>query len=270
MKRRDFLVSSAALGLGLTSSRGEAGAAEPTGGKDILDLRIYHFSSPEQMRAFEDFVGKAAVPAIQRAGVGPVGVFKVLREDNRDLKDESQFLSLYVLRTHRTLESFLLLPRRMAGDAEFRKDAAGIWDAPKSNPPYSRYEVRLLLSFDAVPRVETPAKGPDRLLQLRIYESHSEERAIKKIQMFNTAEVAVFRRCGVNPVFFGQTLAGTNLPNLQYMTGYQDKAAQEKAWAAFGKDPEWNKLKADPEYKDTVISETIVDLLMRPAAGSEI
>jgi hypothetical protein len=269
MKRRDFLVTSAAAGLGLAARPAATPAADATGGKQILDLRTYHFDSPAKMAAFEEFVAKVAIPAIRRAGVGPVGAFKLLKADNPDLKLEADPLELRVLRPHASLESFVLLPRAMGADATFLREAAGVWDAPKTNAPYTRYETTLLLSFDAMPKVEVPAKGPDRVFQLRIYESHSEERARKKIEMFNGGgEIDIFRRCGLNPVFFGQTLAGTRMPNLHYMVGFADKAAQEKAWKTFGADPGWVKLKDDPAYKDTVSN--ITNLILRPAAGSEI
>jgi hypothetical protein len=81
-------------------------------------------------------------------------------------------------------------------------------------------------------------------------------------------EIAIFRRCGMNPVFFAQTLVGWKLPNLTYMLGFEDPAAMERAWGAFRNDPAWLKLKDDPAYKDTV--STITNLVMRPAAGSQI
>ena len=51
-----------------------------------------------------------------------------------------------------------------------------------------------------------------------------------------SGEIAIFRKVGMTPVFFGQTVAGRNLPNLTYMIGYDDLAARERAWKAFGGD----------------------------------
>ena len=42
----------------------------------------------------------------------------------------------------------------------------------------------------------------------------------------------------------------------------------EAAWAAFMKDPEWQRLKADPTYADTVSN--ITNLVLRPLPGSQI
>ena len=142
-------------------------------------------------------------------------------------------------------------------------------DTPKDAPAYKRIETWLMLAFDAVPKVETPTKKDSRVFQLRTYESHSDLKARKKIEMFNAGgEVAIFRRTGVNPVFFGETLAGTKIPNLTYMLGFDDAQAQKAGWDAFMKDPEWIKIRDDAQYKDTVSN--ITNLVLRPAACSQI
>ena len=141
--------------------------------------------------------------------------------------------------------------------------------APKSDPAYTRYETSLFVGFDQCPRVETPAKGDARVLQLRIYESHTRERNRKKVAMFDEGgEISIFRRVGMNPVFFGEAVAGPRMPNLTYMLGFEDEAALKKAWDAFRADAEWNKLKSDPQYKDT--TSQITNLVLRPVEGSQV
>jgi hypothetical protein len=235
----------------------------------LLELRIYRFASPAKLEAFEGFCSKAAVPALERAGVGPVGVFKLLAADNPDLKLQADPLDLYVLRPYESAEAVILAAKRLAADRTFQEQGAAFLAAPKADPAFVRYESSLLLAFAGMPHVETPAKGPSRLFQLRIYESHSEERARKKIEMFDEGgEIGIFRRCGMTPVFFGQALIGARLPNLHYMLGFEDRGAMDKAWAAFRADPAWTKLKDDPAYKDTVSN--ITNLVLRPSAASQI
>ena len=54
--------------------------------------------------------------------------------------------------------------------------------------------------------------------------SPSEKTGQKKIEMFNTGgELALFREVGMDPVFFGEALLGTRVPNLTYMLGGRDK-----------------------------------------------
>jgi NIPSNAP len=45
---------------------------------------------------------------------------------------------------------------------------------------------------------------------------------------------------------------GSHMPNLMYMTSFDNMAAREAHWKSFGNDPEWKKLSALPEYQDNV------------------
>src|SRR5687768_5350366 len=81
MKRRSLLAASAsAAGAGLLSTPCEAQGGGS--GKQVLELRRYTFSSPEKVKAFESFSASALVPALNRAGIRPVGLFKMTKADN--------------------------------------------------------------------------------------------------------------------------------------------------------------------------------------------
>ena len=72
----------------------------------------------------------------------------------------------------------------------------------------------------------------------------------------------------MQPVFFGETLVGTKLPNLTYMLVFDDMDARKANWAKFLADPAWKKLRSDPAYKDTVSN--ITNIFLRPAPFSQI
>jgi hypothetical protein len=73
------------------------------------------------------------------------------------------------------------------------------------------------------------------------------------VKMFNTGdEVGIFDRLGFNAIFYAEVLAGRSMPNLMYMTSFNDMASRDQHWKAFGDDPAWNKLKADKQYDNTV------------------
>jgi NIPSNAP len=268
MKRRDFLSVSAGVGLALSASSRSL-AADGKAAKQLLELRTYHFVDAAKQRRFDEFLAQAAVPAWNRLGVEPVGVFQLLKDDNPELKLEADSTDLLVLLPHKSAESVATASQRLAADEVYGKAGAGILVVGKADPAFVRYESSLLLAFDGVPQVEVPTKSPTRVAQLRIYESHTEERAQQKIAMFNRGgEIAIFRRVGMHPVFFGQSLIGSKLPNLTYMLAFDDPAAQKKAWDAFRADSAWLKLKDDGAYKDTV--STITNLVLRPTAASQI
>jgi hypothetical protein len=268
MHRREFLAATATTALGLAISRASR-AAETPQNKALIEVRTYHFASPEKQQAYQRFMGETEIPALNRAGVNPVGVFKLLTKDNPALKLAADSTDLYIILPHRTPESFITLEDRLAADEAYQKAAAPFLNTPQKDPAFTRYETNLLTAFDMFPQVQVPTTAPTRIVQLRTYESHSRERARKKLEMFQQGgEIPIFKRCGMNPVFFGEAIAGDRMPNLTYMLSFENDEAQKAGWKAFGKDPEWKKLSKEEQYKDAVSH--ITNLLLRPSEGSQI
>jgi hypothetical protein len=89
--------------------------------------------------------------------------------------------------------------------------------------------------------------------------------------MFNDAgEIKLFRECGLNPVFFGQTLVGSRMPNLTYLLAFKNAEEQAAAWKKFVSHPEWKKLSAMPEYADNAILCGITNIELVAAPYSQI
>jgi hypothetical protein len=138
---------------------------------------------------------------------------------------------------------------------------------------YVRIEASLLRSFDGFPALEMPAAEagrPARAFELRTYESNTFDSLGKKIGMFNNGEIAIFRKTGLNPVFFGETIFGNNMPNLTYMLWYDNLAAREANWKKFISHPEWDKLKMTPGLSDGEVVSNISNSMLSPTAYSPI
>ena len=263
MNRREFLAASAVAGVAPLGQI-EALQAQQGGDRHFFELRRYHLLPGARQREFTTFMGDVAVPAMNRAGIGPIGAFTVTYGENAP--------ALILLLTHRTIDSVLGLRERLAADAEYNRAGASIVGTPLSNPGFVRVESSLLRGFTHMPTVE-PAPGAaartPRIFELRTYESHSDAAAILKMKMFNEGgEIAIFRKTGLRPVFFGETIIGDRMPNLTYMLTFPDMAARDAAWAVFTADPDWRTLSADPQYRDTV--STISDIILRPTAFSQV
>jgi hypothetical protein len=259
MRRRTFL---AASGLAATGSLNQlTGAADhPSSGKQYLEVRHYALASAEKQAAFDKFLTEAAIPALNRLGVAPVGVFKMAEGDDA---------GLWVLLPHPSLESVATTNTKMLADEQYQQAGRAVLDCPKDDPAYVRMESSLLLAFDHCPKVEVPSQKDTRVFQLRIYESHNTIKAKRKIEMFNEGgEIALFRRTGLNPVFFGESLVGGKMPNLTYMVGFDDSDAQQKGWKTFGAHPEWKELRSRPYFQDAVSN--ITNLVLRPTGSSQI
>jgi hypothetical protein len=173
--------------------------------------------------------------------------------------------------THPTLESVVTLRERLAADAAYTRAGAAILDTPLGDPAFVRAESSLLRGFEAMPTLEPSANvgtTTPRIYEIRTYESHSDRAALNKLAMFNAGEIPIFRRTGLTPVFFGETVVGAKMPSLTYMLTFKDMVARDAGWAAFSQDPDWKKLSGDPQYKENVSA--ISDIILRPTAYSQI
>lgn len=260
MDRREFLAASAVAAV---SPQRQRNALSQSATRQYFELRRYHLLPGTKQRAFSAFIGDAAIPAMNRAGVGRVGAFTVVYGENEP--------SLLLVLTHQTLDSVVSLRERLAGDAVYARAGGAIIDAPMSDPAFVRVESTLLRAFDAMPTLEPSAgagSATPRIFELRTYESHSNRAALNKLKMFNAGEIPIFRRAGLAPVFFGETVIGPKMPSLTYMLTFSNMAARDAAWGKFGQDPEWKTLSADPQYRDNVSA--ISDIILQPTAYSQI
>jgi hypothetical protein len=260
MKRRSFIQASFAA---LCSAIGldRAGAADAKG-TPMYELRSYSIKAAKQP-ILESYLQKALMPALKRMNIGPVGAF--VEKDDKD-----NVVGMYLLIVYTAADQVATLSARLASDDEYQKSAKDFQSASPTDPVYSRISSSLLLPIEGMPRLEKPDTSKPRLLNLRIYESHNERSAKKKIEMFNKSELAIFRRVGLEPVFFGETIIGPGMPNLTYMLVFPDEAGRKAAWGRFVEDAEWLKLKAIPEYADKEIVSRITNKVLTPTSFSEI
>ena len=109
------------------------------------------------------------------------------------------------------------------------------------------------------------------MFELRTYESHSKAAHRKKMEMFNTGEIDIFRRTGLAPVFFGSNIVAQRMPSLTYMLVFEDMAAREKNWGAVrrrtrtGRRCRRRRASRTPE-----IVTNITSYILRPTAFSQI
>ena len=259
MKRREFLTAAGVAGMASVSSLATA-AGSDDGNQEYYEFRQYYLHVGSKKRLVGDFLRKVAIPAMNRIGIEPVGVFTAMYGPSSP--------TLYVLLVHKSLESVVKSSSLLMADDEYRKAGADFVNAPLSEPAYVRMESSLMAAFKGLPKLQVPEKKP-RIFELRTYESHSIKAAKKKIEMFNEGgEIAIFQKTGLQPVFFGETLIGPKMPNLTYMLTFNDLADRDKQWKTFGGNPAWRKLRANPAYKDTVSN--ITDIILRPTRYSQI
>ncbi len=243
---------------------GGAAVAAPAK-KSLIQIRQYKLrnGAVNQRQILSEHIAKGRIPALKRAGAGPVGVFTgLIAPDGPFLMEVTNFADFA------TMES---VSAKLVVDAEYLKSRDAMLAA--SPTPYVRMESSLLRGFDSLPGIEVPStegRKSNRIFELRVYESNNVVSLRKKIGMFDNGEIAIFRQYGLVPVFFGETLFGRNMPNLTYMVAFDDLAAREKNWKAFGGSPEWQKLRATPGLSDPEIVSNITNSILSPLPFSEI
>jgi hypothetical protein len=254
------LSASAAAGL----AAGASSAAE-TGGNQFYDLKEFQLrnSKAGQQARLTAFFETEHLPMTKRAGVAAVGYFSMQLGEFGP--------RLFSLAVYNSLAHMQDVLDARAADKAWTKAAADFGSDP--NAPFDRVKSRLLRAFDGMKKIEVPKpndeKGP-RLFDLRTYESETFADMREKMNMFNTEEIAIFRKTGINPLLFGETIVGDHMPNLTYMAWYDDMAGRDKAWAAFLSDPDWVRIRSKAGWGNDDIVATVSNIHLRPLKFSPI
>lgn len=225
----------------------ESGYAPPA--RDFYQLNIYSFSGPEQEAAMDSYLKSAWIPALHRAGVDKVGVFKTIEGKNGD----NNLLMVFI--PFKSWNQLQELSIQLESDDEYLKAAVDFIEAPHDNPPYERLETIIMTAFSATPHFHVPdlkSEKSERVYELRSYQSATEKLYKRKVEMFDEGESALFIKLGFQPLFFGEVISGGDMPNLMYMTCHANEEAQAANWKSFVDHPEWNAMKVMERYQNTV------------------
>lgn len=233
----------AIMGITLNSS-----AAAPAK-QQYFEIRIYRLSDKSQESRIDAYLKDAYLPALHRAGIAKVAVFKPVEKDTAFGK------IVYVFIPYKSIDQFIQLADVLEKDKVYTQAGKEFLDAPYNNPPFARYESVLLKAFTHMPQFRVPSfttPASERIYELRSYESATEAKAAKKMQMFNEGgEIGIFEKIGANAVFYAQVIMGSQKPRLMYLTTYADMKSHDECWAAFRISPEWKTLSSMEEYKNS-------------------
>jgi len=263
MTSRTFFQTTLTLAALAAASWIPARAADPDAAQpQYYELRVYTTKSEQQQKRVSDYWQNAAVPAYNRMGIQPIGVFTELQDSHTN--------KIYVLIPCDSLQKFADIPARLAADAAYQTAAAEFMALPKTNLAYERIESSLNIAFDTfkklVPPPSSAAKTP-WIFELRTYQSPSESMGLNKVRMFNSGETDLMRQVGLSPVFFSRTLVGPQMPNLTYMLSGENRDEHTKHWKAFTDSPVWNKLNNDPQFPKENVLRIISTFLKRTPAS---
>ena len=214
---------------------------------EYYELRTYKIFDFEKQKIADGYLETALLPALERQGVKQVGVF-------HNLKDENDH-SIYVLIVWPSLDALGECNEKLGADTTYQEAAKPHTDRPHKDGVFARIETRLLKAFSGMNQLEMPsasAESGERIFELRLYESHTEEHARRKVDMFNDGEIQLMKDVELGPVFFGETIVGPLMPNLVYMLWAKNEDEHKQHFKAFLDSPRWKAMKGLPQYKHTV------------------
>jgi hypothetical protein len=234
--------------------------------RDYYQLKIYNLKDQAQEIRMENYLMNAYLPALHRAGIKQVGVFKPIESDDEAGKKIIVFIPLKNLDELESIES------KLAKDTQYQAAGSEYINALHSNPPYERIESILLKAFSKMPEFSVPnhkTSPSEKIYELRSYEGPTEQYYRKKVEMFNEGgEIDLFKRLDFQAVFYGEVISGNAMPNLMYMTTFSDMKSHDEHWNTFRNHPEWKTMSALEKYKNTV-SHSVIQLL-HPTEYSDI
>lgn len=226
--------------------------------KEVYEWRVY-----EPMRggraALDNYFSTVLIPTLNRLGVKKVGAFM---ETSRN-----EPAMLHLLIAYPSFDEYRKINDSLKTDKAFEEAAAKYNTLPADKPVYARFDTSLMIAFEGWPKLVPPQSGP-RFFELRTYEGYNEDAVRRKIKMFNESEFGIFNRVNLKSVFFGEVIAGKNMPALTYMTTFKTMEEQDQAWKAFGADAEWQKISKEEQYANTVSK--IYKTFLEPMAYSQI
>jgi hypothetical protein len=228
LDRRQFLGGIPALAPGAL-----AVGAEPAKPRFYV-LEQYYLENGSQPPRIHEFFSKALLPKLERIHKGPKLVLESLVAPH--MPQVALMLGL------ESIDQVWSVSQALFSDKEFNQ-AFDQWESGEA--PFLSVSASLLEATDYSPALAAPEKPPatPRIFELRVYHSPTARQWKKLHERFRGPEIKIFHRVGVHPILYTSTVFGPDRPNLTYVIPFDNLAAREKAWNAFGADEEWLKVR---------------------------
>jgi hypothetical protein len=235
--------------------------AKEKNAKSYYEATVYHFATDKQGSLIDGYLENSFLPALHQLGL-KAGVFRPIANDTA--KDKTVF----VLVEHPTFQSILDTRGKLRALVPTLGSSKDFTGTPYDAPAFNRKEISILEAWPKALKLKEPnLKSPkaEHVYEWRSYESATEDLHVNKVQMFNEGgEVDLFERLNFNAIFYSSVIAGARMPNLVYLTSFENLADRDAHWKTFGDDPFWKKLSSSPEYQHNVSKADIILLKALP------
>src|SRR5215470_6490757 len=130
MNRRAFVKTSLGATALVAPPAGSHSRQEPggRGTREYYELRLYHVQSGRQQKVTDAYLREALVPALNRMGISPVGVFSVAVGPGSP--------TFYALMPAASLEMLATVEARLGQDSDYWKAGGPFLTAPADQAPF--------------------------------------------------------------------------------------------------------------------------------------
>ena len=238
MNRRAFFGSMGTAGISTLAGVVPASAAPPRK-INFYYLENYYLRLSTQPDRIHEFLSQGWLPAVNKFHSGPKICLDAIVAPH--VPQIAVFMGL------QSVEELFSVRAKLSQDSAYRRALAAWEDGPE--PPYEHYSGTLLKVTDYgsdsdIPVQKEKPKKP-RIFEMRVYHNPDWKHLAALHQRFRGAEIRIFHRDGIHPILYTETAIGANMPNLTYLTPYDDMGARQRAWDTFHADPEWIKVRKD-------------------------
>jgi NIPSNAP len=236
---------------------GGVGAVMPAAGAERANARrtsfyvveSFYLKNGTQLPRIHDFLSKTAIPSVRKMHDGPIIALEALVA--------AHMPQVALITGFTSLEQLWNVHGQMISNKDLLAGYHAWEDGPE--PPFESQTNILLQAAEYSPEIvaKSEERKTPRVFELRVYHSPTASQLMALHERFAGPEIKIFHRSGVHPLFYSSTVFGPAVPNLTYLIPFDSLANREKAWAAFGADPEWVKVRAESIAKHGQISSTI-------------
>jgi len=227
--------------------------------KEIYEFREYELKFGKPAKVLHEYFENALIPALNKQGIKNIGAFEEI--------GDAMPKKIYLLIAYDNLEGYQKVLDILKDDSVFLQASEVYHKTAQEIFPVERYVTSLFTAFDGIPKLVKPSEG-SMIFELRTYEGYNEDAFQRKVKMFNESELDIFDEVGLHSVFFGEKIAGPQMPCLTYLLAFKDMEERDANWAKFGPNPEWQRILKLPEYANTVSN--IYRVFLKPLPYSQL
>lgn len=225
----------------------------------FFELRTYTLEFGKSAAPLNNYLSEALIPALNAFGIEHVGVF--------DEMGDAMPKKIYVLISYPSIEGYAMVLEKLKNNKTYLQNRLAYDDLSVDQPPYARYSTSFFTAIDGLPKL-VPSQEGDEVFELRIYEGYNENAVHRKIDMFNSGELDIFKATGLHSIFFGAQVAGPNMPSLTYMISFASMEERDANWKKFIAHPEWKRMSSMKKYANSVSN--IHRIFLKPLSYSQL